>query len=42
MILAYTLLFGAFLLKRTAAELAVREKRTRWMQTLILGDKNNV
>lgn len=42
MILAYTLLFGAFLLKRTAAELAIREKRTRWIQTLILGDKSNV
>ena len=42
MILAYNLLFAAFLLKRTAAEIAVREKRTRWIQTLILGDKSNV
>jgi heme exporter protein C len=41
MILGYTLLFVAFLAKRTAAELAVREKRTRWLQTLIVGDKNN-
>jgi hypothetical protein len=41
MILGYTLLFAAFLSKRTAAELAVREKRTRWLQTLIVGDKNN-
>jgi heme exporter protein C len=41
MILGYTLLFAAFLAKRTAAELAVREKRTRWLQTLIVGDKNN-
>ena len=41
MILGYTLLFAAFLAKRTAAELAIREKRTRWLQTLIVGDKNN-
>ena len=42
MILAYNLLFAAFLLKRTAAEIAAREKRTKWIQTLILGDKSNV
>ena len=42
MILAYMFLFGAFLLKRTSAELVVREKRTRWIKTVILGDENNV
>ena len=42
MILAYMFLFGAFLLKRTSAELVVREKRTRWIKTVIFGDENNV
>ena len=42
MILAYMFLFGAFLRERTSAELVVREKRTRWIKTVIFGDENNV
>ena len=36
MILGYTLVFGAFLLRRVRTEVLYRERRTRWVKEMIL------
>jgi heme exporter protein C len=36
MILGYTLIFGAFLLRRVRTEVLYRERRTKWVKDLIL------
>jgi heme exporter protein C len=36
MILGYTLVFGAFLLRRVRTEVLYRERRTRWVKDMIL------
>jgi heme exporter protein C len=39
MILAFTLLFGALLLRRVRTEVLFRERRTRWVKEMVLSAK---
>jgi heme exporter protein C len=41
MILAFTLLFGALLLRRIRAEVLFRERRTRWVKDLVLSGESS-
>ena len=40
MILGYSLLFGALLLRRVRAEVLFRERRTKWVKELVLSGGN--
>jgi len=41
MILAFTFLFGALLLRRVRAEVLFRERRTRWVKEMILSGESS-
>jgi len=42
MILAFTFLFGALLLRRIRTEVLFRERRTRWVKELVLSEKGRI